>query len=160
MPSSASRIVAVDEAPIRAGATRLKPRMKTSCATTHGAYAIAVTSRYSITSRLYSWNAASTISVTERARSRRSDMVLFDGDRLGEVARLVDVEATLHGDVVRQKLKGNHRQDGVQHVFRLWNPDLVIDQLLEHLLLLARDRDDSTPSRLHLLNVRDDFIEH
>src|SRR3954468_2349888 len=163
-----------------------RPRMRMSCATTQGAYAIAVTSTYSSASRRYSWKAASTISVTERARRRRSDITNGDGGlrslprrrkmqqsvppgqqsrllhrhRLREIARLVDVEPTLHRHVVREQLQRDHRQNRIEHVLCLRNPNLVIDELLENGLLLARDRDDLTAPRLHLLNVRHDLVEH
>ena len=42
----------VDDTLIRDDAANVKPRMKINCATTNGAYAMAVTSTYSIASRL------------------------------------------------------------------------------------------------------------
>src|SRR6185437_12061327 len=80
--------------------------------------------------------------------------------RLRQISRLVHVQAALHRDVVREQLKRNDRQDRVEHVDRLGDPNLVVDHPLEHRLVLARDADDLAAARFHFLNVRHDFVEH
>src|SRR5207302_356680 len=83
-----------------------------------------------------------------------TDGSLFDGDRLGEVAWLVHVAATLHGDVVREQLQ----RDDIDQ----WRQQLVADRDLddvpgevgiEGVLALAHQGDDRSLARAHLLHI-------
>jgi hypothetical protein len=47
---------------------------------------------------------------------RQSDVRLFNRHALGEVARLIDVRAPVHRNMVGQKLKRNTQDDGGQKV--------------------------------------------
>lgn len=44
----------------------------------------------------------------------RSAMPSLDGDRLGQVSRLIDIRALQHGDVVGEQLQGHDVDDGRQ----------------------------------------------
>ena len=45
---------------------------------------------------------------------------LFDGDRFGEIARLIDVAAAAHGDVVREQLQRNDFENRRDQIRARW----------------------------------------
>ena len=78
---------------------------------------------------------------------------LFDGHRLGQIARLVDIAASHNRDVVGQNLQGHCRQQGRIEAFCLWDLDDVVCHLAGQHVFLADDSDDLAVARLHLLYV-------
>src|SRR6478672_588826 len=67
---------------------------------------------------------------------------LFDRDRLGEVARLVDVRAPSDRDVVREELERDDREDRAERLVRVRDTADVVGVVLDGLVALGRDRDD------------------
>ena len=65
----------------------------------------------------------------------------LDGDRLGQVARLVDVRAARHGRVVGEQLERDDGQDGAERLDRLGHPQDVVGDRRDALVALGRDRD-------------------
>ena len=97
-------------------------------------------------------------------RPRRRNTASFDRDALGEVARLVDVAAAAHGDVVREQLQRDTVTTGASsggaagsEIFesssgsRMWS---------RRSSPLVGERDDHAAARLHLLDVAEHLLEH
>src|ERR1700686_2995684 len=85
-------------------------------------------------------------------RTNRSDGLL-DGDRLGEVAGLVDVESAAARDLVSEQLQGNHGENRLQHPVHRGHGDGrggVLDDLV---VSGARQGDRVSPPRAYLLHV-------
>src|SRR5690242_6102394 len=73
----------------------------------------------------------------------------LDGYAFRQVARPIHVAAAQHGDMVRQELQGNHRQDRRQQRRARRHRDLVIREPAEIAVALARDLDDPAAPCLH-----------
>src|SRR4051812_11212453 len=59
--------------------------------------------------------AQSTIDAGQACRLAERMVALLDGDRLRQVARLIDVEAAQTGDPVGEQLEGNDGEQRLQH---------------------------------------------
>mmetsp|Transcript_9771 Transcript_9771/g.22976 ORF Transcript_9771/g.22976 Transcript_9771/m.22976 type:complete len:347 (+) Transcript_9771:137-1177(+) len=83
--------------------------------------------------------------------SRRA---LLDGDRLGQVTRLVDVALAHVGDVVGHELQRDDGEERHEELLRVGHVDDVLALALEVLVLgLVADGDDRAAAREHLLDV-------
>jgi hypothetical protein len=75
---------------------------------------------------------------------------LNNSDRLGQVARAVDVEAALHGNMVGQELERNDGQDALQAVDGLRDPEALLAQLGHLGIVLVANDDGVAAARMHL----------
>src|SRR5437870_704742 len=89
--------------------------------------------------------------------TERTRIALLHRDALREIARPIHVTAAQDGDVIRQELQRNHRQDRRQEGRGSRYHDLVISEMPEVVRPLARDRDDAPAAGLHLLHCRHDL---
>lgn len=84
--------------------------------------------------------------------------LLFDSDRLGQVARTVHVAAAQDGDVVRQQLHGNNRQDSLEAVDSVRHFDELRGVFLRLQVALLADDNGTTLAGCHLLKGVDAFL--
>src|ERR1700693_4510112 len=80
---------------------------------------------------------------------------LFNGDRLSEVARLIDVASPAHGDVIGQKLKRDDFEDRRKKFGGSRNFDNVVSGIAGQLVSFGYDGDYDSVPRFHFLQVRD-----
>ena len=78
---------------------------------------------------------------------------LLHRDALRQIARLIDVAAAAHGDVVRQQLQRHDLQDRRQQFRGRRDLDDVVRRLVRLLVALRHHRDHDAFARLHFLNV-------
>src|ERR671937_601935 len=78
----------------------------------------------------------------------------FDGDRLREVARLIDVGAAAIGDVVGEELQRHYRHDRRDELVTLGQRDDLVGLRAKLLVVGVRERHDDAGPRAHLLDVR------
>lgn len=83
---------------------------------------------------------------------------LFYGDGLGQVARTVDVAAAQHGDMVREQLHRDHRQDALKAVDSVWHFDELRGVLLGLDVASFADNDWTALAGSHLLQSIDTFL--
>ena len=76
--------------------------------------------------------------------SGKNRPTLFDGNRLGQVAGLVDVASAAHGDVISEQLQRDYIKNRQQQLGRGWDVEDMIDELFDVLVTLDRDGDDFT----------------
>src|SRR5439155_323806 len=86
-----------------------------------------------------------------------SIMVSFDRYAFRQVARPIHVAAAQDGDVIRQELERNHRQHRREQGWTRRHGDLMIREIPEIAVALARDRDNTAPPGFHFLHVRNDL---
>ena len=83
---------------------------------------------------------------------------------LARFLRLVDVAAAADGDVIREQLQRHHHQHRCDQRMRVWDRDQEvigrIEQLLDPVLILAREDDHRSASRLRFLDIPDHLLEH
>ena len=89
---------------------------------------------------------------------------LFDRDALGEVARLIDVAAAAHGDVIREQLQRNRHDDRRQQrrssAASARSTSFAGSSIGAHACVaLAGDRDHRAAARLGFLHVADHLLE-
>lgn len=76
---------------------------------------------------------------------------LLDGDRLGQVTRTVHVAAAQDGDVVREQLHRDDRQNTLETVDRVWHFDEFRRVLLCLQIASFTNNDGTTFASGHLL---------
>ncbi len=86
-------------------------------------------------------------------------LYLFDSDRLGQVAGTVDVAAAEDGDVVREQLHGNHRQDSLEAVDSVRHFDELRGVFLRLQIALLADDYGATLAGCHLLKGVNAFLD-
>src|SRR5439155_11299662 len=93
-------------------------------------------------------------SSASRRTTIRSIMALLHRYALCQVARPIHVAATQHGDVIRQELERNDRQHQCDRGWARRHGDLVIRQMGQIAVALARDRDNAAPPGFYFLHIR------
>ena len=88
-----------------------------------------------------------------------SSHLLFDSDRLGQVTGTVHVAAAEDGDVVRQQLHGNDRQDSLEAVDSVRHFDKLRGVFLCLQIALFADDDGTTLAGCHLLQGVNAFLK-
>lgn len=83
---------------------------------------------------------------------------LFDSDRLGQVSGTVDVAAAENGDVVREQLHWNHRQDSLEAVDSVRHFDELRGVFLRLQVALLADDYGATLAGCHLLKGVNAFL--
>ncbi len=83
---------------------------------------------------------------------------LFDRYRLGEVARLIDVQAAQPGNAIGEQLQGEDRERGLQERRGPRHVDDVVSVVLDVLVAVGGDCDDLGAARPGLLDVGDDLV--
>src|SRR5579872_6589422 len=87
-------------------------------------------------------------------------MPLLDGDRLGEVAGLVDVAAAGGGYVVREQLQRHGAEQGIEEVvLGRGDLDAVVGDLVHRVGLIRGDGHRGAAARLDLAHVGDHLVE-
>ena len=94
------------------------------------------------------------------AQPRRAACRLLDGDGLGEVARLVDVQAAAAGDLVREQLQRDDREDRLQHPVDRGDLDRGVGVLDDLLVAGGGERDHVRAAGADLLHVGGELLEH
>src|SRR5712664_115562 len=97
------------------------------------------------------------INSARRRTTILSIMVSFDRHAFRQVARPIHVAAAKHGDVIRQELERNHRQHWRDQGWACRHGDLIIREVTEIAIALARDCDDAATPGFHFLHVRNDL---
>ena len=85
--------------------------------------------------------------------------LLFDGDRLGQVAWTVHVAASEYGDVVREQLHGNDSQDSLEAVDSVRHFDKLRGVFLGLQVTFFADDNWTTLAGCHLLQGVDTFLK-
>src|SRR5436190_5701904 len=85
---------------------------------------------------------------------------LLDGDGLGEVARLVDVESPLARDGVGEQLQRDHGEDRLQHPVACGHRQHRVHVRLDDEIAGGGDRDHACAARACLLDVGDELVQH
>src|SRR4051794_33629922 len=85
---------------------------------------------------------------------------LLDRDGLGQVARLIDVQATQAGDAIGEQLERDHGQDRLQHPVGAGHVEHVGRVGRDPLVPLGGDGDDVGAAGADLLHVGDHLVEH
>src|SRR5262249_23116707 len=85
---------------------------------------------------------------------------LFDRDRLGEVARLVDIAATLDRTVVGEELQGHDGRDGLQEIEVRGRVDNVVSDFGNLLVTLSGNGNHLTTAAFDLLHVGEHLVVH
>src|SRR5213083_424248 len=85
---------------------------------------------------------------------------LFDGYRLGEITRLIDVTASPHRDIVGQQLQRHDTQHRREQIESLGDLDAVVGELVQSRVAFGHDRDYPAAAGLHLFDVADDLLMH
>ena len=83
---------------------------------------------------------------------------LFDGDGLGQVTRTVHVASTEDGNVVREQLHWNNRQDTLEAIDSVWHFDKLGSILLCLQVTSFADDDRTALAGSHLLQGVDAFL--
>src|SRR5207342_544643 len=84
---------------------------------------------------------------------------LFDGDRLRQVARLVDIRATRERRVVSEQLHGDGMHDRRQHAHVARRADHVHRLAFAELAVRIGEDEHLAPARAHFLDVRLHLLE-
>src|ERR1035441_9055116 len=84
---------------------------------------------------------------------------LFNGDALGQVARLIHVAAAAHGDVIRQQLQRYDLQNRRQQVGRRRNLDDVVAEAARLRVALGYQRHHDSLTRLPFLDIRERLLD-
>ena len=92
------------------------------------------------------------------ARAELPAPALLDRDRLGEVARLVDVRAAGDRHVVGEQLERDDREDRAQRLVGVGDPADVVGEALDLRIALGRDRDDPRVAGPALHDVADQLV--
>src|SRR5262249_6119963 len=95
------------------------------------------------------------LSAWERGKGAQA---LFDGDRFGEVARLVDLTATLDRTVVGEELQRHDGRNGLQEIEVRGRVDDVVGDLGNLLVTLGGNGDHLAPAALDLLHIGEHLI--
>jgi hypothetical protein len=85
--------------------------------------------------------------------------LLFDSDRLGQVAWTVHVAASEYGDVVREQLHGNDSQDSLEAVDSVRHFDKLRGVFLGLQVTFFADDNWTTLAGCHLLQGVDTFLK-
>ena len=102
--------------------------------------------------------------VVETLAARRDVMwwvacfTFLDGDALGQVARLVDVAAAAHGDVIRQQLQRHDLENRQQQLAGVRNGDDVVGDAGGFVSPSLTSGDDDPFARLDFLNIGDGLL--
>ena len=81
-------------------------------------------------------------------------LVLFNRDRLSEVARFIDITATRDGSVVSKQLQRYNRQQRNQEFIRFRYHDDMVNVLLELRIASSGNTDDHSIAGLDFLDIR------
>src|SRR5204862_7187277 len=90
--------------------------------------------------------------------TERTRMALLHCDALREVARPIHVAPAQDGDVIRQQLERDDRQHRRDQGWAGWHRTLVIHEVDQIAVPLARDRDDAAAPRLPFLHGGHDLV--
>src|SRR5205814_7703439 len=84
--------------------------------------------------------------------TERTRMALLHCDALREIARPIHVAPAQDGDVIRQQLERDDRQHRRDQGWARWHRNLVIHEVAQIAVALARDRDEAAAPRFHFLH--------
>src|SRR2546427_12662981 len=87
------------------------------------------------------------------AKAGLGPALLFDGDGLRQVPRLVDVQAAEAGDPVREQLERHDGERRLEERRRARHVDHVVRVVLDVLVAVGGDRDDVRAAATRLLDV-------
>src|SRR6266702_237429 len=83
--------------------------------------------------------------------TERTRMSLLHCDALREIARPIHVAPAQDGDVIRQQVERDDRQHRRDQGWARWHYNLVIHEVAQIAVALARDRDEAAAPRFHFL---------